>query len=168
MSERRNDLVANVVAQWREVEPDLDLSPIEVMARINRLGTLLAGADAHLRGTGLSRPEFDLLGTLRRVGRPLTAGELARDTTASNAAITKRLKVLEGRGLIERAADPRDGRVVLVRLTAAGQELHARHFADQLDSDWVLLADLGPDEREVLADLLARVLAHADNAAPRR
>lgn len=97
------DTVAEVVRQWRAVHPDLDTGPMEVIGRINRCAALFQQAeDAPLRRAGLTRPEFDLLGALRRTGHELTPSELARETFSSGAAVTKRLKQLTERGLVER------------------------------------------------------------------
>lgn len=69
----RSDTVAAVVRQWQSVHPDLDTGPMEIIGRINRSAALLQQAeDAPLRRAGLSRPEFDLLGALRRTGHELT------------------------------------------------------------------------------------------------
>lgn len=114
----RHDTVAAVVGQWQTVHPDLDTGPMEIIGRINRCAALLQQAeDAPLRRAGLSRPEFDLLGALRRTGRELTPSELTRETFSSGAAVTKRLKLLTERGLVERRGDTRDRRVAHVRLT---------------------------------------------------
>lgn len=71
----RTDTVAAVVRQWQAVHPGLDTGPMEIIGRINRSAALLQQAeDAPLRRAGLSRPEFDLLGALRRTGHELTPG----------------------------------------------------------------------------------------------
>ena len=119
-----DDIVALVVRQWQTVNPDLDTGPMELIGRINRCSALLQQAeDAPLRSEGLTRAEFELLGAVRRTDRELTPGELARETFASGAAVTKRLRVLQERGLIERRGDDRDRRVAHVRLTDAGRDL---------------------------------------------
>lgn len=67
------DIVSSVVRQWQTVHPDIDTGPMEIIGRINRCAALLQQAeDAPLRHAGLTRAEFDLLGTLRRTGRELT------------------------------------------------------------------------------------------------
>ena len=87
----REDTVAAVVRQWRAVHPGLDIGPMEILGRINRCTALLQQAqDAPLRRAGLSRPEFDLLGALRRTGYELTPSEPAREAFSSGAAVTRR------------------------------------------------------------------------------
>ncbi|GAA3035208.1 hypothetical protein GCM10020000_10840 [Streptomyces olivoverticillatus] len=93
------DIVARVLRQWQQVHPGLDTAPMAVIGRLNRCAALLQQAtDAPLVHEGLTRAEFDILGTLRRTGRELTPGQIARETFASGAAVTKRLRVLEQRG----------------------------------------------------------------------
>lgn len=69
------DIVARVQRQWQQVHPGLDTGPMAVIGRLNRCSALLQqAADAPLRKAGLTRPEFDILGTLRRMDRELTPG----------------------------------------------------------------------------------------------
>lgn len=154
-----DDTVAVVVRQWQTVRPDLDTAPMEVIGRINRCAALLQQAeDAPLRRVGLTRPEFDLLSTLRRTGRELTAGELARETFSSGAAVTKRLKLLGERGWVERRSDTRDRRVARVRLTGSGSELIDSVVPDQLRYESVALSGLPEGDQRQVASLLAELL----------
>jgi DNA-binding MarR family transcriptional regulator len=164
------DTVAAVVRQWRAVRPDLDTGPIEIIGRVNRCAALLQQAeDAPLRRAGLSRPEFDLLGALRRTGCELTPGELARETYSSGAAVTKRVKHLTERGLVERRGDDRDRRVAHLRLTDAGRDLVDGVLPDQLAYESAVLSGLGPAAQGELAVLLGALLGRLENrpGAPR-
>lgn len=159
----RGDTVAAVVRQWRTVHPDLDTGPMEVIGRINRCAALLQQAeDAPLRRAGLTRPEFDLLGALRRTGHELTPSELARETFSSGAAVTKRLKQLTERGLVERRGDTRDRRVAHVRLTDAGRELVDGILPAQLTYETAVLSGLDGPELGELAALLGALLAQLE------
>ncbi|MFD5495291.1 MarR family winged helix-turn-helix transcriptional regulator [Streptomyces sp. NPDC127091] len=157
------DTVAAVVRQWRTVYPGLDTGPMEVIGRINRCAALLQQAeDAPLSGAGLTRPEFDLLGALRRTGRELTPGELARETFSSGAAVTKRLKQLTGRGLVERRGDPRDRRMARVRLTDAGRDVVDGIMPAQLSYENAVLSGLGGPDLGELAALLGGLLVELE------
>ncbi|MEV8592301.1 MarR family transcriptional regulator [Streptomyces sp. NPDC052012] len=159
----RGDTVAAVVRQWRAVHPDLDTGPMEVIGRINRCAALLQQAeDAPLRRAGLTRPEFDLLGALRRTGHELTPSELARETFSSGAAVTKRLKQLTERGLVERRGDSRDRRVAHVRLTDAGRELVDGILPAQLAYENAVLSGLDGPELGELAALLGALLGQLE------
>ncbi|MBZ9639312.1 MarR family winged helix-turn-helix transcriptional regulator [Streptomyces sp. PSKA30] len=155
----RGDTVAAVVRQWQSVRPDLDTGPMEIIGRVNRCAALLQQAeDAPLRRAGLSRPEFDLLGALRRTGHELTPGELARETFSSGAAVTKRLKQLTERGLVERRGDARDRRVAHLRLTDAGRDLVDAILPEQLAYETAVLSGMDTPVKGELAALLGELL----------
>ncbi|MBW8482853.1 MarR family winged helix-turn-helix transcriptional regulator [Actinomadura parmotrematis] len=154
------DAVAAVIRGWRELAPDLDTGPMGVIGRINRCAALLQQAgDAPLAREGLVRAEFDTLNTLRRLGGGVTPGRLARETFASGAAVTKRVRALADRGLVERRTDTRDRRVQHLSLTAAGRDLVDRLMPAQLSYEAALLAGLPAERRADLADGLAELLA---------
>lgn len=158
-----DDTVAGVVRQWFAVRPDIDTAPMEIIGRVNRCAALLQHAeDAPLRRAGLTRPEFDVLGTLRRTGHELTPGELARETFSSGAAVTKRLKALAERGLVDRRPDTRDRRVALVRLTDAGRDLVDGLLPDQLSYEAAVLSGVAGETREELAALLSELLVQLE------
>ncbi|MFG2503068.1 MarR family winged helix-turn-helix transcriptional regulator [Streptomyces sp. NPDC048441] len=158
-----SDTVAAVVRQWQTVRPDIDTAPMEVIGRINRCAALLQQAeDAPLRRVGLTRPEFDLLGALRRTGHELTPSELARETFSSGAAVTKRLKQLQERTLVDRRVDSRDRRVSHVRLTDAGRDLVDSLLPDQLAYETVVLAGLDESGQGQLSALLGELLGQLE------
>ncbi|MGW7517541.1 MarR family winged helix-turn-helix transcriptional regulator [Streptomyces sp. NPDC054796] len=153
------DVVAGVLRQWQRVHPGLDTAPMAVIGRLNRCAALLQqAAEAPLSQEGLTRAEFDILGTLRRVDRELTPGRIARETFASGAAVTKRLKELERRGLVVRRPDERDRRVAHLSLTEAGSELIDRLLPEQLGYEAALLAGLDGARRQELSSALGELL----------
>ncbi|MFI1107665.1 MarR family winged helix-turn-helix transcriptional regulator [Streptomyces physcomitrii] len=158
------DTVAAVVAQWRAAYPGIDTGPMEIIGRLNRCAALVQHAeDAPLRRYGLTRPEFDLLGALRRTGHELTPGELTRETFSSGAAVTKRLKQLTERGLIERRSDDRDRRVAHVRLTESGHELVDGVLPEQLGYENGVLSGIEAPAQRQLAGLLAGLLVQLES-----
>ncbi|MEU5719422.1 MarR family transcriptional regulator [Streptomyces sp. NPDC020403] len=158
-----DDIVASVVRQWHAVNPELDTGPMELIGRINRCAALLQQAeDAPLRAAGLTRAEFDLLGALRRSDRELTPGELARETFSSGAAVTKRLRVLQDSGLIDRRGDARDRRVVHLGLTAEGRNLVDRLLPEQLAYERSVLSGLDAHTREGLSAHLSELLVQLE------
>nr|WSW65337.1 MarR family transcriptional regulator [Streptomyces sp. NBC_00995] len=158
-----DDIVASVVRQWQAVNPELDTGPMELIGRINRCSALLQQAeDAPLRGAGLTRAEFDLLGAVRRTDRELTPGELARETFSSGAAVTKRLRALQERGLIARRSDARDRRVAHVRLTDEGRELVDGLLPRQLAYERAVLSGLDARARDRLSAQLSELLVQLE------
>lgn len=158
-----DDIVASVVRQWQAVNPELDTGPMELIGRINRCSALLQQAeDAPLRSAGLTRAEFDLLGAVRRTDRELTPGELARETFSSGAAVTKRLRVLQERGLIGRRSDARDRRVAHVGLTEEGRELVDGLLPQQLAYERAVLSGLDAESRDRLSAQLSELLVQLE------
>jgi DNA-binding MarR family transcriptional regulator len=162
-----HDTVSSVVRQWQASHPDVDTAPMEIIGRINRCAALLQQAEhGPLRRAELTRPEFDLLGALRRTGHELTPGELARETYSSGAAVTKRLKQLQERGLVARRADARDRRVAHLSLTDAGRDLVDRLLPEQLDHERAVLAGLARGTRDRLATDLGELLTRLEALLP--
>jgi len=77
--------------------------------------------EAFEAGGDLSPSTVAALATVERHG-PLTPSELARIERVKRPTATRTLRALVDAGLVERAADPEDGRSALVSVTAAGSE----------------------------------------------
>jgi DNA-binding MarR family transcriptional regulator len=155
------DPVGRIIQQWSRERPDLDLTPMEVIARISRVARVL---ERHVEDTfavyGLARGGFDVLAALRRSGPPyrLSPTELYRSFLISSSAITNRIDRLEEVGLVVRSPDPYDRRGVLVGLTARGHQLIDEAVEAHLANEAQLLSALGPGEREILVELLSKLL----------
>lgn len=70
----------------------------------------------------VSMREYDVLYTLSKCDGPIRLGELHRHVLLSQPALSRLVERLTERGLIERSADPADGRGVRLSLTEAGRE----------------------------------------------
>ena len=81
--------------------------------------------------------------------------------------MTQLIARLEDAGLVDRAADPADGRVVQVRITADGRAMLAGRRAVRAERLAGLLDRLSPDERAALAAALPAMdaLANAERAS---
>lgn len=152
------DFVDGARLGWERSRPDLDVSSIEVMARIGRIGALAAQrAGRELLPADVTRAEFDVLCTLARGDGPMRASEVTAATMLSGASTTKNAERLVRRGLIERLPWEHDGRVVLMQLTAEGEELIDREFPRLLAGDREMLAGLTGREQAQLAALLRKL-----------
>jgi DNA-binding MarR family transcriptional regulator len=159
-----SDEVDEIVAAWRRERPDLDVEPLHVLSRLDRLAGVLGERRAAIFARhGLRRHEFDVLAALRRAGEPfsLTAGELAARTYVTSGTMTSRLDGLTERRLVTRAADREDGRLVRVTLTAAGREQVDAAFAELVAAERELLTPLGDGDAAALAATLRVLLATA-------
>jgi DNA-binding MarR family transcriptional regulator len=102
----------------------------------------------------LSMREYDVLYTLSKCREPLRIGELHRYVLLSQPALSRMVDRLVERGLVERCADPADGRGVRLSLTDAGRNeqqrvgrRHARSVAR------AVTAELSADELRQLATI---------------
>jgi DNA-binding MarR family transcriptional regulator len=160
------DEVDEIVAAWQRERPDLDVEPLQVLSRLDRLAGVLGERRAAIFARhDLRRHEFDVLAALRRAGEPfeLTAGELATRTYVTSGTMTSRLDGLTMRGLVTRAPDREDGRLVRVGLTAKGRRLVDAAFEALLDAERELLTPLGDGARGNLAANLRTLLAEASS-----
>ncbi|MEV6320571.1 MarR family transcriptional regulator [Nocardia sp. NPDC051787] len=163
-----SDAVDLFVAHWHRERPEVDVSPMLVLGRIQRLARLVEQDLKRFFGEfGLEFWEFDVLATLRRSGGAdgLTAGALIKVAMVTSGAITNRIDRLAAKGLVERKPCPEDRRAIRVRLTEQGRalidDLLPRHMANEQR----LLAALDISSREQLADLL-RALAESLGDTP--
>ena len=117
--------------------------------------------------SGLSLTAAATLATLERLG-PCRLTWLATREGVTQPAMTQLIARLQDTGLVDRAADPADGRVVQVRITADGRAVLAGRRAVRAERLAGLLDRLGPDERQSLAAALPAMdaLANAQRAEP--
>jgi DNA-binding MarR family transcriptional regulator len=117
--------------------------------------------------SGLSLTAAATLNTLERSG-PGRLTSLAVREGVTQPAMTQLIARLEDAGLVERAADPADGRVVQVRITDAGRATLAGRRAVRTERLAGLLERLSPDQRDALAAALPAMdaLANAQRAEP--
>src|SRR5215472_5512142 len=103
--------------------------------------------------SGLSLTAAATLATLERSG-PCRLTALADREAVTQPAMTQLVARLQGAGLVRRAADPADGRVVQVEITDAGRAVLAQRRAVRAERLAGMLADLSADERAALAAAL--------------
>jgi DNA-binding MarR family transcriptional regulator len=155
------DSVDHILADWAVERPDLDFAPIAVVTRLARVRTHF---DAELRRVfaryGLTGPDFRVLVALRRAGPPFHLGQarLMADLALTSGTISVRLDSLARRGIITRVTDTDDKRAQLVGLTEKGLRLFDEIAPVHLANEDRLLSALTDEERQVLAELLRRLL----------
>lgn len=154
---QQQDHVDRIQAQWQAERPEIDTSPMGIIARLHRIAATLRGELVALyREHGLGEGEFDILATLRRSGTPfeLTPSDLAQQTMVTTGAVSKRLDRLETAGLVTRHENLEDARGRLVTLTAQGHETIDRAYEAHMRNETRLLAHFNATEREQLQGLL--------------
>ncbi|TYB48167.1 MarR family winged helix-turn-helix transcriptional regulator [Actinomadura chibensis] len=155
------DAVDAAMDAWRRERPDVDVWPVGVIGRIQRLARLLeAEIQGFFRRHGLDNSEADVLTTLRRSGDPyeLTPGQLVKASMVTSGAITKRIDRMVAKDLVERVPDAVDRRTVRIRLTAHGRRTIDDLFALHVANEARLLQALDRDQADGLADALRTLL----------
>jgi DNA-binding MarR family transcriptional regulator len=167
----RGDHVDHVLEQWRRERPDLDMSPVAVIARLGRVVEHVdERRNALLAQHGVNRALWDVLASLRRAGPPyrLSPTALYRGLMRTSGAMTHRLAALERAGLVERVPDPADGRGLLVALTPRGRRLVDELTPAYLDVERRLLQALTAAEQRELAATLRTMLLAIENDGDHR
>ncbi|MGW4768794.1 MarR family winged helix-turn-helix transcriptional regulator [Nocardia sp. NPDC004278] len=162
------DAIDLFTAHWNRERPDVDVSPMAVIGRIQRLSRLLEQElKKFFAGHGLEFWEFDMLATLRRSGgaKGLTAGALNQVAMLTSGAITNRIDRLAAKGLVERIPCVEDRRAILVQLTPTGRTLIDELLPLHMANEQRLLAVLDQQNRDQLADQL-RTLAESLGDTP--
>ena len=155
--ERELDHVGRIMLQWHVERPGLDVSPMAVIGRLNRLSLRITDELVTVYAEfGLGEGDFDVLATLRRSGAPyeLTPRGLADTTMVTSGAITKRIDRLEERGLVTRRVSDHDARGRVIALTPEGVDLIDHAFEAHLANEHRLIAGLSELQRQRLSDLL--------------
>ncbi len=159
------DEVDRLVAGWRRALPTLDVSPLEVLSRVTRLGRHLdRQRSAVFARHDLETWTIDVLSALRRThpAHELSPGQLLAQTLVTSGTMTNRIDHLERRGLVRRRPDPADARSVRVQLTAAGRKRVDAALVDLVARENAILGALDSNEISTLAGLLRRVVAPFD------
>ena len=115
-----------------------------------------------LERTGLSMREVHVLLFLINNPRCDTARDVADLRGLAKSQVSQAVELLSARGLLQRAADETDRRVIHLTLTEAGTVLAARAQKIQTACGGSLLEGLTSEEEKEFSRLLAKVFARAE------
>lgn len=169
-AQRPPDAVDAILAQWHRERPDLDVSPMGTIGRIQRCAALLQRRlEDTFAAFGLTGWEFDMLATLRRSGAPycLAPTTLFSTLMVTSGTMTHRLGRLEASGWIERLPNPQDARSSLVQLTPAGLALIDRAVEAHVANEHHILSALKATDIAALDVRLALLLAALESPPAR-
>jgi len=159
------DSVDKVIDGWRELRPDLDASPIGVVARLRRVRSHFdQELDAFFAEDGLTLADFEVLTTLTRLGGASSQRRLMDALGLTSGTVSVRIDRPVAAGLVTREPDPQDGRGAIVTLTPLGQARFDEAGPAHLANEERLLAALDHGERAQLADLLRKLLLSFESA----
>ena len=136
--------------------PDPDLNVRGLTTIIEEFTTIFIRLPSVER---LSFTTLSVLHTLSRLG-PMRLTELTATEQLTQPAITQMVRRLEDDGLLERRADPRDARAVLIQLTPRGAQVIEARRAARVERLSSLLDRLSREERAAIAAAVS-ALAHA-------
>jgi DNA-binding MarR family transcriptional regulator len=131
-----------------------------IVACYRQAGRRLRAADPRDWAAGLSMPQIRVLFFLGKSG-PSSVGEVAAGVEVSQPSATETLDRLVRAGLVSRAADASDRRVVRNALTASGREMLDRPWETRRAVLANALRNAAPDDRAAIArglELLCRAL----------
>jgi DNA-binding MarR family transcriptional regulator len=151
--------VEKIVAQWQTERPDINPDPVRIYGLIGRIQTqATACIDDVLAPYKLVRGTFDVLTALRRAGAPysLSPKELTQFLLLSGAGLNSRLNKLERLHYIARLPEPSDRRSLRIQLTVSGEGAINAAFPRVFEIQWQLLSALDSENRNALAENLAR------------
>lgn len=154
------DKVEEILSQWREQRPDLDVTAMGTVGRISRVSNLFASTmNKTFESHGINAAAFDVLATLRRAGKPYrrSIGEMMDWMMISSGSTSNRLQRLEKSGLIDRIVDQDDGRKAYVQLTKSGLRKIDEVVGDHVATQAKLVECLTEQERVTLEQVLKKV-----------
>lgn len=166
-TERLPDAVDAILAQWGRERPDLAVSAMGTIGRINRCAALLRRKlDETFAAFELNNWEFDVLATLRRSGAPyrLAPTALFGALMITSGTMTQRLKGLEARGLVKRVANDEDARSILVQLSKAGFALIDRAVTAHVENEQRILTSFKASDLAALDLRLSKLLLSLEGA----
>ncbi len=143
-----------------ELDHDIDLHTFAAAFNLFRAASQIVQdleSTVH-RPLGLSIAGFRILFTVWTLG-DLQPRQLAQLAGVSRAAISGVVNTLERDGLVERRRENSDGRLVTVRLTEAGARTVEGAYRSQNRRERELFARLEPQELDLLASMIRRLLA---------
>ena len=117
-------MTGRLLSEIKQTKP-FALPELEAFLNLMRSAdTLAREITGVLKPSGLTGAQYNVLRILRGAGEAgLPCGEIGARLVTHDPDITRLIDKLERRGLVARARDVADRRVVMVRITAAGEAL---------------------------------------------
>ena len=94
---------------------------------------------------------------------PMRLNDLTERLFLDKSTTSRVVRTLVKKGYVEQHADPSDGRATALSATRAGRDLCSRITDDLVDQQKDLLADLDPDIRTGVVDVIRRLARAADS-----
>lgn len=151
--------------------PDEDLATAEAVGmEIVRLVKLIERKQAQYRAShpdAVERPTYMLLVHLVKDG-PQRASALAESVHSDPSTVSRQVAQLVRLGLVERTADPDDGRATLLAATAEGHRVFEENRRTRTERIAALMEPWPAADRERFAELLSRFTTAFETDVPRQ
>jgi DNA-binding MarR family transcriptional regulator len=121
---------------------------------------------AFARHLDVSQARLQLLAELFNT-EEVNQAELHQRLMVDGAAITRQVKQLEGKGFINRRADPHDNRLTLASLTEEERTIVARLIATREEFETTIMHGLSDEETAMLRDSFGRMQQNMQQKIPR-
>lgn len=155
------DKVDEVIEQWNQERPDLDVSSMGLVGRFKRITQYLGlEMGKTFAEHGLNLASFDVLATLRRSGPPyaLSPNDLLAIMMVTSGTMTNRIDQLSKAGLVERMQNPNDARSVIISLTEKGFTIIDSTVTAHVATQDRLTSGLTAEDHDALNQLLKKFL----------
>jgi DNA-binding MarR family transcriptional regulator len=138
--------------------PPVRRVPIALARRLLQICTTVAAES--IADAGLTPLEYAVMAYLNKdIGEPdIDQNGLAARIGVDRNTASLLVDRLEAKELLERRVSPDDRRARLLRLTGRGERLHARLYPITSAGQQRILHVLEPSQRDLLLDLLVRVI----------
>ncbi|MCM6775702.1 MarR family transcriptional regulator [Nocardia sp. CDC159] len=140
----------------------------QIAQQLIRLGKLRERTQAQIAAMSGGEIEVAAYGIIFRLlcDGPMRSGALAEALYSDASTISRQVAHLVKRGLIERRADPADGRASVLVVTDAGREVAAEIRKRRNETLARVMTDWTDDERALLGSLLRRFVDDYEAARP--
>jgi DNA-binding MarR family transcriptional regulator len=139
-----------------------------IAQQLVRLGRIRERTNAQIHAASQGEIEVAAYGIIFKLlhAGPMRSGELAEALYSDASTISRQVAGLVKRGLIERRADPDDGRASVLVVTDAGKQLADALRTRRNQMLRHVLATWDPADREQLATLMERFIDDYEAARP--
>ncbi len=150
-----------------QLYPELDPTACEAFLHLLRTGNdMTHEVEAYFAKHNLTQGRFFVLMLLmdkyKQVPVARTPAELAEVSGVTRATMTGLIDTLEKDGLVTREPDPKDHRMVSVRITTKGESVLKDIVPGHLQTMSSLMRHLTDSERKILVTLLGKVIRAVD------
>ncbi|QFZ16328.1 MarR family winged helix-turn-helix transcriptional regulator [Saccharothrix syringae] len=132
------------------------------LVRMNKMHACVA---AQMSKAGMDKAAFVLLASLEQLG-PSRSSALAEAVFSDPSTVSRQVAGLVRQGLVERRADPEDGRASLLAVTGAGAELLADRRRQRNEALTRLFADWSPEDQDRFVEYFERFVGDYEKALP--